>query len=171
YLNYGSIGVVIGHEITHGFDDQGKQYAGDGTLQTGGAMLTTLSLARRRNASSIKIGMNVNGDLTQGENIADNGGLRESLRPSETAQRLPGKLSKFTPEQLFFVAYSQTWCEIDSPATLASQILSDPHSPGRFRSIGAVSNSDDFAKAFNCPGMIDVSFGNNNSVAQKLHHP
>ena len=99
----------------------------------------------------------MNGKNTQGENIADNGGIRETYRAylrsveSDGAEpRLPG-LTQFTPEQLLFVSYAQVWCEIQTPESLLGQVLSDPHSPGRFRVVGPLGNSEDFQKEFNCP--------------------
>jgi predicted metalloendopeptidase len=106
---------------------------------------------------TVPSGSHVNGINTQGENIADNGGVRESFRAysyyvaaNGGEQLLPG-LEKFTPEQLFFISYANVWCGTETPAGLENQLLTDPHSPGRFRVIGPLSNSDDFVKQFSCP--------------------
>jgi len=172
YLNFGAIGMVIGHEITHGFDDQGRQYDGTGnaspwwsdeTIQafSGEAQCFIDQYENYTVPELIDIlgeeDAHLNGKNTQGENIADNGGIRETYRAylrsveSEGAEpRLPG-LTQFTPEQLLFVSYAQVWCEIQTPESLLGQVLSDPHSPGRFRVVGPLGNSEDFQKEFNCP--------------------
>jgi len=99
----------------------------------------------------------VNGQNTQGENIADNGGVRESFRAyklSVDAQgpepKLPGLLD-YTPEQMFFISYAQVWCERITDQGLLNQILTDPHSPGKFRVFGPLSNSEDFVREYKCP--------------------
>jgi len=172
YLNYGAIGVVIGHEITHGFDDQGRQYDGNGnalpwwspdTVEafTGQAQCFIDQYNNYTIDEIVDIvgadNAHVNGKNTQGENIADNGGVRESFRAymksievQGTEQRLPG-LTQYTPEQLFFVSFAQVWCERITDQGLASQILTDPHSPGKFRVFGPLSNSEDFVREWNCP--------------------
>merc|ERR1712121_596859 len=172
YLNFGAIGMVIGHEITHGFDDQGRQYDGTGnaspwwsdeTIQafSGEAQCFIDQYENYTVPELIDIlgeeDAHLNGKNTQGENIADNGGIRETYRAylrsveSEGSEpRLPG-LEMFTPKQMFFVSYAQAWCEIQTPESLLGQVLSDPHSPGRFRVVGPLGNSEDFQKEFNCP--------------------
>merc|ERR1711988_1588175 len=99
----------------------------------------------------------LNGELTQGENIADNGGIHESFRAYQRSieslgaePALPG-LTQFTPEQMFFISNAQVWCEIKTPEALLGQVLGDPHSPGRFRVIGPLGNSEDFQAAYGCP--------------------
>ena len=99
----------------------------------------------------------MNGVTTQGENIADNGGLRETFRAYQfyvaangAEPQLPG-LEQFTSEQLFFLTYANIWCGTETPERLENQILTDPHSPSRFRVIGPLSNNADFVREFNCP--------------------
>ncbi|XP_071805807.1 neprilysin-1-like [Asterias amurensis] len=161
YSNYGGIGVVIGHEITHGFDDQGRQYDKVGNLETWWGN-NSISKFKERAQCIVdqysgfvmpETGEHLIGKQTQGENIADNGGLKESFKAfkdnAPPQPRLPGL--DLTEEQMFFVSFAQVWCRISRPEAVSSSILSDPHSPGRFRAIGAPQNSKDFAKAFNCP--------------------
>jgi len=171
YLNYGAMGMVIGHEITHGFDDQGRQYDGTGNLQPWWSEETLQGFLERADCfiqqySNYTVpelvdilgeDAHLNGKNTQGENIADNGGLRESFRAylkSIEAQgeepALPG-LEMFTPKQMFFVSNAQVWCEIATTESLLGQVLGDPHSPGKFRVIGPLSNSADFIREWECP--------------------
>jgi len=170
YLNFGAIGMVIGHEITHGFDDQGRQYDGTGSQSPWWSEETIQNFAGEAQCFIDQYeGYNVpeledmlgedahlNGKNTQGENIADNGGIRETYRAyirsvesQGSEPRLPG-LTQFTPEQMLFVSYAQVWCEIQTPESLLGQVLSDVHSPGRFRVIGPLGNSEDFQKEFSC---------------------
>ena len=99
----------------------------------------------------------MNGSFTQGENIADNGGLREAYRAYQNYVALHGRepklpgLEKYSSEQLFFLSFANTWCGHKTKEGLMYQILSDPHSPSRFRTIGALSNSEEFARHFQCP--------------------
>jgi len=172
YLNYGAIGVVIGHEITHGFDDQGRQYDGNGNAIPWWSPETIDAFTKQAQCfidqynnytvpELIPIigeeNAHVNGQNTQGENIADNGGVRESFRAyklSVDAQgpepKLPGLLD-YTPEQMFFISYAQVWCERITDQGLLNQILTDPHSPGKFRVFGPLSNSEDFVREYKCP--------------------
>jgi len=172
YLNYGAIGMVIGHEITHGFDDQGRQYDGSGSASPWWSQETIEAFSVQAQCFIDQYGnytvpelipilgeedAHLNGRNTQGENIADNGGIHETFRAytrsveslgSEPA--LPG-LTQFTNQQMLFISYAQVWCEIQTPESLLGQVLSDPHSPGRFRVIGPLGNSEDFQKEFSCP--------------------
>lgn len=98
----------------------------------------------------------LNGRNTQGENIADNGGIRETFRAYTRSVEslgsepsLPG-LTQFTPQQMLFISYAQVWCEIQTPESLLGQVLSDPHSPGKFRVLGPLGNSQDFQTEFSC---------------------
>jgi len=170
--NYGGIGVVIGHELTHGFDDEGSQYDKDGNLVPWWPedVVTkfkekTKCIADEYSAFQIENGDHVNGNLTLGENIADNGGLRESFHAYRTwvnrtvkdggnggkeEPNLPG-LPDLTPNQLFFLSFATVWCGDTRAEEEHRRIVTDPHSPGRFRVIGTLSNSEDFAREFNCP--------------------
>ncbi|XP_017776001.1 PREDICTED: neprilysin-2-like [Nicrophorus vespilloides] len=163
-LNYGGIGVVIGHEITHGFDDKGRQFDKEGNMMQWWNNATIKAFRERAQCiidqySRYKIeevGLYVNGRMTQGENIADNGGLKQAFRAyrkwvSEHGEEpeLPGL--NLTHNQLFFLNYAQIWCGSMRPEDALTKIRSSVHSPGPIRVLGPLSNSLDFAKAFQCP--------------------
>jgi len=171
FLNYGAIGMVIGHEITHGFDDQGRQYDGTGNVSPWWSEATNEAFAGKAQCfidqySNYTVpelvdilgdDAHLNGKNTQGENIADNGGIHEAFRAYTRSVEsqgpdlaLPG-LEMYTSEQLLFVSYAQVWCEIVTTESLLGQVLTDPHSPGKFRVQGPLSNSDDFMQTFSCP--------------------
>ncbi|XP_072047750.1 neprilysin-1-like [Amphiura filiformis] len=161
YLNYGGIGMVIGHEITHGFDDRGRQYDMEGNLKDWWSNYSVENFKKRTkcmidqydNYVMPENNRTLNGIQTQGENIADNGGLAESFKAyqdyAKTSVQLPG-LSNFTSEQLFFLNFAQVWCSAFRPEGVDSAILIGVHSPGRYRIIGPAHNSEDFVKAFKC---------------------
>ena len=162
YFTYGAFGVVVGHELTHGFDDQGQQYDKDGNLQPWWDPTSTLSFKNRQKCfvnqySSYQLfGMHVNGNLTLGENLADNGGLKTSYQAYKNIAELEGVQShlpglEYTPDQLFFIAFAQVWCSIFTEEYIATSLLTNPHSPGPFRVNGTLINSQEFADAFNCP--------------------
>lgn len=161
-INYGGIGMVIGHELTHGFDDQGANYDGHGNLTTWWPSTVkesfdkkTSCIQKEYSSFTTPSGEHVNGNLTTGENIADNGGIKMSYNawqataPNMVA-RLPG-LPDTTPAQLFFLSFAQVWCGTIRPELAHQRILTDPHSPGRYRVNGVMRNSDAFAQAFGCP--------------------
>ncbi|VDM50613.1 unnamed protein product [Toxocara canis] len=167
-VNYGAIGAVIGHEITHGFDDQGSQFDKDGNLQNWWNADSYSGFAKRKECiidqySSYKVPnteFKVNGKLTQGENIADNGGVKEAYRAyrkyvkqlGREEPRLPG-FQDFSNDQIFFLSYAHFWCGHKKDAAAVQQVLTDEHSPEIFRVIGVLSNLDEFSKAFRClPG-------------------
>lgn len=156
-VNYGAIGAVIGHEITHGFDDQGRKYDADGNLKDwwtaeDEAKFKERSdmLVRQYNEYAVEDGLNVNGQLTLGENIADLGGIIISYYGLQKA--LEGRekqlIDGFTPEQRFFLSYSQLWKVKSRPEALRLQVKTDPHSPGKFRVIGPISNMVEFMNAY-----------------------
>ncbi len=159
-LNYGEIGAVIGHEMTHGFDDEGRQFDGKGNLADWWSPESTKRF-KERAAGIVKQfrsyvaldGLHVNGELTQGENIADLGGLKLSYTAFMKA--LAGKpeanVDGFTPEQRFFLSFANSWRENERPEALRLLVNSDPHSPERFRVNGPLSNLEEFAKAFDVP--------------------
>ncbi|KAL5491633.1 hypothetical protein EMCRGX_G016962 [Ephydatia muelleri] len=161
YYNYGSMGVIIGHELTHGFDDHGQQYDKDGQLRPWWTAKSQQNfnekkLCYEKQYSGYEVfGFHINGNLTLGENIADNGGLVTSYQAYTNAiqgvvqQSLPGV--PFTPEQLFFIGFSQVWCSLFTPEYIQKLVLTNPHSPGWYRVIGTLQNSEAFSKAFNCP--------------------
>ncbi|CAK9806311.1 Nep1 [Anthophora plagiata] len=163
-LNYGGIGVVIGHELTHGFDDKGRQFDKDGNMMQWWNNATVKAFRQRAQCivdqySRYKlqeVNEYINGRMTQGENIADNGGLKQSFRAykkwvSKHGEEplLPGV--NLTHDQLFFLNYAQIWCGSMRPEDALTKIRSSVHSPGRIRVLGPLSNSEDFARAYNCP--------------------
>jgi predicted metalloendopeptidase len=157
-VNYGAIGVVIGHEMTHGFDDQGRKYDADGNLrdwwtaQDGAEFEKRAACVADEYSSFTSVDdVKLNGRLTLGENTADNGGMRIAYMALQEA--LNGKSEKidgFTPEQRLFLGFAQVWCENMSPQEARNRAMTDPHSPGRFRVNGTVQNSPEFQKAFSC---------------------
>ena len=157
--NYGAMGAIIGHEITHGYDDEGRQFDASGTLRDWwtkeDAAKYDEAAGRIRDQYSAYIvadTFHVNGKLTLGENIADFGGLKIAYAAFEKA--MTGKsrapIDGFTPEQRFFIAYANAWRTKIRPEALILQSRTDPHSPGQWRVIGAISNLPEFAQAFGC---------------------
>uniref|UniRef100_H2ZBI7 Neprilysin n=1 Tax=Ciona savignyi TaxID=51511 RepID=H2ZBI7_CIOSA len=175
-MNYGAIGMVIGHEITHGFDDSGAQFDGYGNLNNWWSNSSKQNFDVRAQCmidqySSITWdtagGLNLNGENTLGENIADNGGIREAydaykrwqLAHPEGDLRLPG-LGEFTHDQLFFIGYSQVWCGTYKEAYAVRLITTDSHSPGKFRVLVPSQNFPEFGDAFNCQKGVDEMYPN-----------
>lgn len=165
-VNFGAVGRVVGHELTHGFDDEGRQFDAEGNLSDwwtpsdakafeGRAACISDQYSNYVAVKDPKTGEEVklNGKLTLGENVADNGGVRVSYRAYMSKLQEKGAapdVGGFSPEQRFFIAYAQSRCEnlSDSYARLLAQV--DPHSPGRYRAIGPVVNMPEFWKAFGC---------------------
>jgi len=156
-VNYGAIGAVIGHEIGHGFDDQGSKYDGQGNLKDWWTKadrakfeLKTKALIKQFDAYEPVKGFHVNGALTVGENIADLGGLSIGAKAYQLS--LEGKaapvIDGLTGEQRLFMGYAQVWAEKNRDAALINQLKSDPHSPGEFRTNGIVNNVPGFYTAF-----------------------
>jgi len=177
-VNLGGIGAVIGHELTHGFDDQGRKYDAEGNLRDWWTPVDARAFEERvgcidQEYSSFEPlpGVHVRGKLTLGENTADNGGVRVAMRALHNMQAEQSKSGKggaqeltsksihgFTPEQRLFIGFGQIWCEKQTDAALRQQVQTNPHSPGQFRVVGVVQNSEEFAKAFSCkPGQKMVS--------------
>jgi predicted metalloendopeptidase len=160
-VNYGGIGAVIGHEMTHGFDDRGRQYDAVGNLRDWWTPESAKAYTDRSKAIVAQYsgyeplpGLHINGELTQGENIADIGGVRISYMALQKALAKKGpqpKIDGFTPEQRFFLAYAQIWRNNQRDEDLKLRLNTDPHSPGRFRTIGPLSNFVEFQKAFDIP--------------------
>jgi len=162
-MNLGGIGMVMGHELTHGFDNQGRLYDGHGRL-TNWWQPDTSKLFDKKVQCVIDQyskfeplpGVFVNGKLTQGENIADMGGIKNSFA---TARAMLGEKGLMTPSivpkllkgQLFFVAFAQTWCTVSSPEYIKLRVQTDPHSPPQFRVMGPLINLPEFSKTFQCP--------------------
>lgn len=158
-VNYGGIGAVIGHEITHGFDDQGRQYDEIGNLREWWNKEDAANFTKRATAVETQFdnyevldSLRINGKLTLGENIADLGGLSIAYTALQKAlkESNPGKIEGLTPEQRFFLSWAQIWRMNIREEALRQQILTDPHSPARYRVNGPLSNLPEFHKAFNC---------------------
>ena len=156
--NYGAIGVVIGHEMTHGFDDQGSQFDKDGNLKNWWTEADRKNFEARTKVmadffSKIEVlpGLYANGQLTLGENIADHGGLNiafQAFKEATVANPLPEK-DGFTPEQRFFLAYAKVWIDNIRDEEIRNRTKNDPHSLGRWRVNGALPHIDAWYKAFN----------------------
>jgi endothelin-converting enzyme/putative endopeptidase len=161
-VNYGAIGMVMGHELTHGFDDQGRQFDAKGNLRdwwsapVGKEFETRAQCVVDQYNGYVAVDdLHLNGKLTLGENIADLGGLKLAHaayvkgRGGAAAQ----KVGKWTDDQLFFLGTAQAWCMKMRPETARMKVTVDPHSPARFRVDGPLSNLPEFANAFQCkPG-------------------
>ena len=157
-LNYGGIGAVIGHEMSHGFDDNGSKYDADGTLRNWWTEkdrtkfdAKTKTLSKQYDDYTVLDTIHVNGKLTLGENIGDLGGLNVAYEAFKmTAQsKSSATIDGFTPDQRFFLAWAQVWRGNILPQTEAQLIITDTHSPGQFRTIGAPVNMDAWYNAFN----------------------
>ena len=164
-VNYGHMGEIIGHELTHGFDDQGSQFNGMGNMvdwwtpedkkhfeeKTG-------CLVNEYNGFSVgegKDAVNVNGKLTLGENTADNGGLVLAYsaylnRAKDEGIDINKKIDGYTGPQRFYIASAQNWCSNIRPETARNRVLTDPHSPDHFRANGVIVNQPSFGAAFGC---------------------
>jgi putative endopeptidase len=162
-VNYGGMGAVIGHEMTHGFDDQGAQFDPQGNLRN---WWSASDLAKFKTGTglvssqfdsyTVLDSLHVNGKLTLGENLADLGGLSVSYAALEKALAQKGRppdIDGFTPEQRFFLAWAQIWRQNITPEAQRVRINTDPHAPGQWRTNGPLSNMPQFAAAFGCkPG-------------------
>jgi putative endopeptidase len=161
-VNYGGIGVVIGHEITHGFDDQGSKFDGLGNLREWQTPADRKAFTERTDCEVKEYGsfepvpnVKLNGKLTLGENTADNGGIRIAYIAlmkalAEDHHLIEEKKDGYTEAQRYFIGFAQVWCENRSEEYSRNAVLVDPHSPGRFRVNGTVQNFDEFGKAFGC---------------------
>ena len=163
-VNYGGMGAVIGHEMTHGFDDQGRQFDAAGNLRDWWTSQDAAAYKARAQLVSdqfdrytvIDSATHVNGKLTLGENIADLGGLTiayAAFQKSLAGKPRPAKIDGFTPEQRFFLSWAQVWREASRPEAERVQVNTNPHAPARWRVNGPLSNMPEFARAFSCsPG-------------------
>lgn len=160
-LNYGAIGAVIGHEMSHGFDDQGRKFDLHGNLtdwwtEADAKNYTDRATCVEQQFSNFRveeIGLNQNGKLVLGESIGDLGGLKIAwlaFQKSMQGKPRPADIDGFTPEQRFFLGWAQVWGRKQTPEAMRQQILTDPHPLGRFRVNGPLSNMPQFAEAFNC---------------------
>jgi putative endopeptidase len=161
-INYGHIGAVIGHELTHGFDDEGKKFDAKGNLADWWTADDTKKFEARTDCLVNEYGsftavddVKVNGKLTLGENTADNGGLvlaymayleRAKINKVDLSKKIDG----YTSPQRFYIGYAQNYCENSRDESVRNQVLTDPHSPDHFRVTGAIVNQPGFAKAFGC---------------------
>ena len=157
-FNYGAIGVVIGHEMTHGFDDQGRQFDKDGNLKDwwtkeDGEKFNARAKVLSDYFDNIEVAPNVkaNGKFTLGENIADHGGLQVSYHALQNVLKTSPLETKdgFTPEQRFFLAYANVWAGNIRPEEILKRTKSDPHSLGKWRVNGALSHIQAWYDAFN----------------------
>jgi len=162
-VNFGGIGLVIGHELTHGFDDQGRKFDPQGNLhdwwteQDGKEFEKRASCVADEYSNFVAVDdLKINGRLTLGENTADNGGARIALMALEhmIADDKTGKegqkIDGYTPEQRFFLGFGRVWCEKRRPEVSRMRVLTDPHSPGKYRVDGVVQNMPEFQKAWGC---------------------
>jgi endothelin-converting enzyme/putative endopeptidase len=159
--NYGGIGMVMGHELTHGFDDEGRQFDGHGNLREWWTPASKKAFEERTACVVHQFDgyvpvdkLHINGKLTLGENIADLGGITLAFKAFE-ANKAAGSedVGGFTPEQQFFLGYAQAWCQKTRDPYSRLMVTVNPHSPAHFRVIGPLSNFEEFGKAFACkPG-------------------
>jgi endothelin-converting enzyme/putative endopeptidase len=159
-MNFGAIGVVVGHELTHGFDDEGRQFDADGNLRDWWTQPIAAEFDRRAACVEKQFDdyvavdeVHVKGKLTLGENIADLGGLRLSFASFQRAEKehpATPPMGGFTPEQQFFLGFAQAWCTNVRPEEARLRASVDPHSPPRWRVDGPLSNLPEFAGAFQC---------------------
>ena len=161
-VNYGHIGGVIGHELTHGFDDEGAKFNGQGNLDDWWTPAdkknfeTRTSCLDKEYSNFVAVDdVHVNGKLTLGENTADNGGLLLAYMAYLDRAKKDGidpnaKIDGYTGLQRFYIAWGQNWCENQRPENVRKEVLTDPHSPDHFRANGPVVNQPGFAEAFGC---------------------
>ncbi|CAF0815027.1 unnamed protein product [Rotaria sp. Silwood1] len=173
-VNYGAIGTVIGHEITHGFDDQGREYDSDGNMRSWWTKLAMDKFEERTKcfvqqySGYILDGQNENGQRTLSENIADNGGLKLSFLAYQKHKqrtltsgnnlRLPGL--PYNNDQLFYIAFAHSWCNLETSNAMHYDLINDPHSPARSRIIGTIANSLEFAQVFSCQSKTNMNPSN-----------
>ncbi|XP_071516237.1 membrane metallo-endopeptidase-like 1 [Panulirus ornatus] len=177
-LNYGGIGMVIGHEITHGFDNIGMFFDKDGNLAQWWSNATAEAYIDHAQCfinqyngfippelTEVGLNISINGVQTEGENIADNGGIREAFRAYQLfvehygeEARLPG-LDEYDPDQLFYLGFANGWCEHKDAQAVLAQLVVDAHSPGRFRVLGPLYNDEEFSKVWNCPAGSPMNHG------------
>ena len=159
-LNYGAIGAVIGHEISHGFDDSGARYNADGNLidwwtENDLKQFTAMGTALADQYSAIEPypGIHVDGKFTLGENIGDLGGVNAAYDALQmhlkNSKNPPGLIDGFTPEQRFFISFATSWRAKSREEAIKTQVKTDPHTPNEYRGYVPLQNVDAFYKAFN----------------------
>jgi endothelin-converting enzyme/putative endopeptidase len=155
-LTMAPYGMVIGHEITHGFDNNGRLFDGVGAYRNWWTptaeqqfMARAQCLIDQYDGFNIE-GAQVNGSQTLGENIADLGGVGNAYRGMMSGNYTPNIMPPYTNEQVFFMTIAMSWCEVALPQVYAYQVENDPHSPAPFRIRGPFSNFPGFAQAFSC---------------------
>jgi len=159
-VNFGAAGAMIGHEITHGFDDSGRRFDAGGNLMNwwmprdeDAFRERVACVASQYSSYSSLPSVKLNGNLTLGENVADNGGVRiayYALMELLARKGPPAAIDGFTPEQRFFISYAQVWCENAADQDFRRRAQEDVHSPGRWRANGVLQNMPEFRKAFGC---------------------
>jgi len=162
-VNFGAIGAVIGHELTHGFDDQGRKFDPQGNLRDWWTAEDGKEFEKRASCVADEYSsftavddLKLNGKLTLGENTADNGGARVALMAlanmiaQDKSGKAGAKINGYTPEQRFFLGYGRVWCEKRRPELSRTLVNVDPHSPGRYRVNGVMQNMPEFQKAWGC---------------------
>ena len=161
-VNYGAVATVVGHELTHGFDDEGRKFDAEGNLKDWWQKSDADRFAKLSDCTANEYsgfspipGVNLNGRLTLGENTADNGGIRlayMALMDDLSKKSIPvsQKTDGYTQSQQFFIAFGQMWCENSTPETERFLAQTNPHSPGKFRTNGVVRNVPEFDQTFGC---------------------
>ena len=160
-VNFGGIGAVIGHELTHGFDDSGRKFAANGDLNDWWTEADAKEFEKRAgciadeySGFTVAGDVHLNGKLTLGENTADNGGVRIAymalMQTLADASGRPGPIDGFPPEQRLFLGFAQVWCQNETEESARLRATVDPHSPGRYRVNGVVANMPEFQQAFGC---------------------
>jgi len=161
-VNFGGIGMVMGHELTHGFDDQGSQYDGSGKLRAWWPPQVVTRFEKesecivRQYSEFVYNGNHINGNLTLGENIADNGGIRSAYRGYKLYEADNGVddnivIPGYNNDQLFFIAFAQSWCQLLKPEYAYKLITGNEHSLPFARVLGPLTNFDVFGSTFKCP--------------------
>ncbi len=160
-VNYGDAGGIVGHELTHGFDDEGRQFDAKGNLTDWWTAEDNKEFEQRASCMVSEYDgfvavddVHVNGKLTLGENVADLGGLKLAflavMQGQANKRQQPAQIEGLTPEQRFFISHAQGWCRNSSPEAVRLQAQTDPHSPPKYRVNGVVVNMPEFQKAFSC---------------------
>lgn len=163
-MNYGAIGTVLGHELTHGFDNSGRHFDSNGNVRQWWTNETISEYTEKTDCFvkhynsyyEVEVDDYIDGERTLGENIADNGGLREAVVAYDKWKARHGKepllpgFTDLTHEQLVFLSFAHLWCESYTPVSL-KWIMQDSHCPGHVRLHGVLKNSNEFSKAWKCP--------------------